>query len=188
MKTPKNCNLTNTPKNGNWFCISLLKWTNWPRCRGKARLVWRKCRLAVWFVEVFHLRRGDILSAACLWAPENIKRWCWTWSEQNIERHQSRRSVMQSLTASLRQIFFSSFVFLDRMSRISCSFFRSSDSFSFFCSSLISESAEPAKTIFWLSHGTQNRISLKMHLVYLLFTNSSLRSTNIKMNIIEVKW
>uniref|UniRef100_A0A3P8WWE4 PRA1 family protein n=1 Tax=Cynoglossus semilaevis TaxID=244447 RepID=A0A3P8WWE4_CYNSE len=47
--------------------------------------------------------------------------------------------------ASLRQIFFSSFVFLAKISWISCSFFLSSLSFSFFCSSLISESAEPVK-------------------------------------------
>ena len=53
-------------------------------------------------------------------------------------------------TASLRQIFFSSFILWSKESWMSFSFFFRSDIFSFFWSSFISESAEPVKRAFLL--------------------------------------
>lgn len=75
--------------------------------------------------------------------------------EQNIGGGAEKSDVKCSLTASLRQIFFSSFVFLAKISWISCSFFLSSESFSFFCSSLISESPEPGTETFSVPSLTQ---------------------------------
>lgn len=61
------------------------------------------------------------------------------------------------LTASLRHISFSSAIFWLRTSWISFSFTLNSASFSFFCSSFISESAEPGHRISWSCRGYSKR-------------------------------
>lgn len=63
-----------------------------------------------------------------------------SWDSWCFAPHSGKR---ETLTASLMQIFFSSSSFCASLSWMSFSFFFSSAIFSFFCSSLTSESAEP---------------------------------------------
>lgn len=73
----------------------------------------------------------------------------WGWGREKKRRKKAAAAALSKeeknwlFTASLRQTFFSSFIFWAKMSWMSFSFFFNSAIFSFFWSSLISESAEP---------------------------------------------
>lgn len=113
--------------------------------------IWMMCQHAFWPEEVSLPCSMGIPSEFSLWAPVEQKGKRQSASE-SLEWVNSIppppppppcREQETGLTASLRHIFFSSSTFCRSFSCRSCSFFFSSKIFSFFCSSLTSESWDP---------------------------------------------